>query len=75
MQDGASALPTAGSERTNSYLWLAWFINVDLHEVEEPGSVAAAEGRDKKKKRHHEKDKRAKQNKVACVSAVNKAAI
>lgn len=51
MQDGASALPTAGSERTNSYLWLTWFINVDLHEAEEPGSVAAAEGRDNKKKK------------------------
>lgn len=76
MQDGASALPTAGSERTNSYLWLAWFINVNLHTAEEPGSVAEAEGRDKKKKKkRHEKDKRAKQNKAVCVSAVNKAAI
>lgn len=49
---------------------------MNLHTAEEPGSVAEAEGRDKKfKKKHHEKDKRAKQNKAVCVSAVNKAAI
>lgn len=36
------ALPAADPERTNSYLWLAYFIIVNLHSAAEPGSAAEA---------------------------------